>query len=198
MNFMDIKTLDIANGPGCRVSLFVSGCRRHCKECFNPESWDFHHGEPFTEEVQKEIIKRLLPSWINGFTVLGGEPFEQENQKELLPFMKNIRTAFPDLSIWMYSGFTIEELTKDSTSLEILKLIDVLVDGEFQIEKKDLKLQYCGSTNQRVIDVPASLICGTVVEFDKYNYHGSKKDSMNPMQAIIADTAARVRDPSMD
>lgn len=164
MNFMDIKTLDIANGPGCRISLFVSGCRRHCKECFNPESWDFNHGEEFTDEVADKIIDLLKPEYINGLSILGGEPFEPENQVALLPFLKKVRDTYPDLSIWMYTGYKIEDLYKDNQARELLGLIDVLVDGEFLIEHKNITLQYCGSTNQRVINVKETLkSCGIMV-----------------------------------
>ncbi|MCM1220535.1 MAG: anaerobic ribonucleoside-triphosphate reductase activating protein [Lachnospiraceae bacterium] len=183
MNFMDIKTLDIANGPGCRISLFVSGCRRHCKECFNPESWDFNHGDRFTEEVASKIITLLKPAYMDGLTILGGEPFEAENQVELLPFLRRVRENYPDLSIWMYTGYNFEDLyTSCDQTREILSMIDVLVDGEFRIELKDIKLQYCGSTNQRVIDMKETLKSKMITVYHHYDFSkGSSPVAMLPV-----------------
>ena len=149
MNYAGIKKVDIANGPGVRVSLFVSGCRNHCKGCFNPETWDFSNGKPFTRETIDEIIEALRPSWIQGLSILGGEPTEEENAAVLIPFLKRVRAALPDKDIWLYSGYTYEAL-RDK---EILTLADVLVDGPFLLELKDVGLAFRGSRNQRIIDL---------------------------------------------
>ncbi len=149
MNYAEIKKVDIANGPGVRVSLFVSGCRNHCKGCFNPETWDFDYGRPFTRETEDEIIEALRPSWIQGLSILGGEPTEEENAAVLIPFLKRVRAALPDKDIWLYSGYTYEAL-RDK---EILTLADVLVDGPFLLELKDAGLAFRGSRNQRIIDL---------------------------------------------
>ena len=149
MNYAEIKKVDIANGPGVRVSLFVSGCRNHCKGCFNPETWDFDYGRPFTRETEDEIIEALRPSWIQGLSILGGEPTEEENAAVLLPFLKRVRAVLPDKDIWLYSGYTYEAL-RDK---EILTLADVLVDGPFLLEQKDAGLAFRGSRNQRIIDL---------------------------------------------
>ena len=149
MNYAELKKVDIANGPGVRVSLFVSGCRNHCKGCFNPETWDFDYGRPFTRETEDEIIEALRPSWIQGLSILGGEPTEEENAAVLIPFLKRVRAALPDKDIWLYSGYTYEAL-RDK---EILTLVDVLVDGPFLLELKDAGLAFRGSRNQRIIDL---------------------------------------------
>ena len=149
MNYAEIKKVDIANGPGVRVSLFVSGCRNHCKGCFNPETWDFDYGRPFTRATEDEIIKALRPLWIQGLSILGGEPAEEENTAILIPFLKRVRAALPDKDIWLYSGYTYEAL-RDK---EILTLADVLVDGPFLLEQKDAGLAFRGSRNQRIIDL---------------------------------------------
>lgn len=149
MNYAEIKKVDIANGPGVRVSLFVSGCRNHCKGCFNPETWDFDYGRPFTRETEDEIIEALRPSWIQGLSILGGEPTEEENAAVLIPFLKRVRAVLPDKDIWLYSGYTYEVL-RDK---EILTLADVLVDGPFLLELKDAGLAFRGSRNQRIIDL---------------------------------------------
>lgn len=149
MNYAEIKKVDIANGPGVRVSLFVSGCRNHCKGCFNPETWDFDYGRPFTRETEDEIIEALRPSWIQGLSILGGEPTEEENAAVLIPFLKRVRAVLPDKDIWLYSGYTYEAL-RDK---EILTLADVLVDGPFLLELKDAGLAFRGSRNQRIIDL---------------------------------------------
>ena len=147
MNYAGIKKTDIANGPGVRVSLFVSGCRNHCPGCFNPETWDFNYGEPFTRKTEKEIIKALRPSWIHGLSILGGDPMEPENQKALLPLLKRIRVMCPGKDVWLYTGYTYEAV-RDS---EILKWVDVLVDGPFMEAEKDISLAFRGSRNQRII-----------------------------------------------
>jgi len=170
MYYGEIKKNDIANGEGVRTSLFVSGCRHHCKNCFNQQTWDFGFGKPFTEETMEDILSSCEPFWINGLSLLGGEPFEPENQKELLPFLVKFRERFPDKSIWCYSGFTFEEITGKTESRahtdlskEMLALIDILVDGRFVEEKKDISLKFRGSSNQRVIDVKKTLSSGEIV-----------------------------------
>ena len=166
MYYAGIKKTDVANGPGVRVSLFVSGCRHHCKGCFNSETWDFAYGKPFDDEVLNEIMAALEPEYIEGFTVLGGEPFEPENREMVLEVIKTVREKHSDLSIWCYSGFLFDVLKDTDVSKDILKLIDVLVDGRFVEEKKNLRLKFRGSENQRLIDVPKSLAEGTVVLAD--------------------------------
>jgi anaerobic ribonucleoside-triphosphate reductase activating protein len=175
MNYATIKTHDISNGPGVRVSLFVSGCTHYCKGCFNSEAWDFGYGEPFTEEVEERILKALEPDFIRGLSVLGGEPFEVANQKAVLPFLRKVRSRYPQKSIWCYSGYRMDDqLLGDSPvhtkeAEEMLKLIDVLVDGEFVEEKKDLKnIRFRGSVNQRIIDVPESLKSGEIRLWDDW------------------------------
>lgn len=164
MNYGAIKVNDIANGEGVRVSLFVSGCTNHCKECFNPETWNFNYGKPFTKETEDYIIQQLSSPFVNGLSLLGGEPFEPKNQKELLPFVKRVREKFPDKNIWAYSGFKLEdELLKEGSyanceyTRPLLENIDVLVDGRFDRELKNIRLNFRGSSNQRIILVQESL-----------------------------------------
>jgi len=172
MNYGTIKKYDIADGPGVRVSLFVSGCTHHCKGCFNPETWDFNFGKPFDSDVINEILEALQPSYIRGFTLLGGEPFEYKNQLGILPLLKEIRTRYPDKDIWCYTGYDFEkdllgEMAKQwPETYEMLSLIDILVDGEFVEAKKDLALRFRGSSNQRIIMVPESLEQNKVVLWD--------------------------------
>ena len=164
MNYAEIKNYDIANGPGVRVSLFVSGCRHHCKECFNPETWDFNYGKLFDESVEDMIFSQLANPYIEGLTLLGGDPFEPENSKVLNRFVKKSRQRFPEKSIWCYTGYLYEELLKaDTDRVELLSNLDVLVDGEFVLELKSLMLKFRGSSNQRLIDIPASLSSREVV-----------------------------------
>ena len=169
MNYAEIKNLDIANGPGLRVSLFVTGCTHHCKGCFNEETWNFKYGEPFTEKTEEQILKLLEPSYVSGLTVLGGEPMEYVNQKELLPFLKKVKENYPKKTIWCYTGYVYEKdllgrmIPKWKITKEILELIDVLVDGPFIEEQKDITLLFRGSANQRLIDVPQSLAAGEVI-----------------------------------
>ena len=170
MFYGEIKKVDIANGTGVRVSLFVSGCTHRCKGCFNPDTWSFTFGKEYTEQTENDIIEALKPSYIEGLSLLGGEPFEPENQKVLVNLLKRIRQELPEKNIWCYSGYTFEELTgkKESraftdTTLEMLSLIDTLVDGEFVEELKDISLQFRGSSNQRIIDVKESLKTNSVV-----------------------------------
>ncbi len=169
MNYCNIKPRDIADGVGVRVTLFVSGCRNHCKNCFQPETWDFNYGEPFTPEVEDHILEELRPAFVDGLTLLGGEPGEAENQRGLVPFLCRVRQELPGKSIWCYSGFTWEQLTGQEPSRcrcevtdEFLSLLDVLVDGPFVEELHDITLLFRGSSNQRLIDVPKSLKSGAV------------------------------------
>lgn len=147
MHYSKIKKPDIANGIGVRVSLFVSGCRNRCKGCFQPETWDFSYGSPFTEETENEIVEALRPYWIQGLSILGGEPMEPENQAALLPFLKRVREELPDKDIWLYTGYLYESIV-DSP---LLQYIDVLVDGPFVEAEKDAGLAFRGSRNQRII-----------------------------------------------
>ena len=168
MNYAAIKKFDIANGPGVRVSLFVSGCRHRCKNCFNKEAWDFSYGKLFTTETEADIIDALSGDYINGFSLLGGEPFEPENQEVLSVFLEKIKTKFPQKSIWCYTGFDFEDLISGNvgnarTCLEMLKNIDVLVDGKFIEELKNPELIFRGSSNQRIIDIKKSLQANGVV-----------------------------------
>ena len=169
MNYGEIKKTDIANGEGVRVSLFVSGCTHHCEGCFNPETWNFCYGREFSSETEKELLNALSPDFINGLTLLGGEPFEPQNQRALVPFLKKVREQFPNKNIWCYTGYLFdEELLKDSCARcevtdEMLSMIDVLVDGEFKQELKNITLRFRGSENQRIIDVKKSLQTGETV-----------------------------------
>lgn len=168
MNYGEIKKCDIANGEGVRVSLFVSGCTHHCKGCFNAETWDFTFGRRFTEETQASVLEALAPSYISGLSLLGGEPFELQNQRALLPLLRAAKQRFPEKNIWCYTGYTLEsDLLRDSRARceatdEMLSLIDVLVDGEFKEELKDISLAFKGSSNQRIIDMKPTLQSGTV------------------------------------
>ncbi|MBO6133240.1 MAG: anaerobic ribonucleoside-triphosphate reductase activating protein [Lachnospiraceae bacterium] len=163
MNYGAIKKTDIANGPGVRVSLFVSGCTHHCKECFNPETWDFDYGKEFTPDTEDEILEALRPGFIRGFTGLGGEPFEPENQRAIIGLVRRIRKELPLKDIWFYTGYLFDrDLTKGGRAYtevtdELLSMVDVIVDGEFQIDKKVAGLLFCGSSNQRLIHVSESL-----------------------------------------
>ena len=168
MNYGTIKNCDIANGVGVRVTLFVSGCRNHCPGCFQPETWNFAYGQPFTGETEEELLRLLKPGYINGLTLLGGDPFEPENQCALLPFLRKVRTAYPEKDVWAYTGYTWEQLTSGvhrvrlPETVEMLNLIDILVDGPFIQEKKDIRLHFRGSDNQRVIDAKRSLASGII------------------------------------
>ncbi len=159
MHYSTIKDCDIANGIGVRITLFVSGCTNHCKNCFQPQTWDFNFGEPFTEETEEKLLEMLKPDYINGLTLLGGEPMEPQNQRALVPFLKRVREAYPNKNVWCFTGFTYEVLKTDGShprcevTDEMLSLIDVLVDGRYVDELKDLTLQFRGSSNQRLIDM---------------------------------------------
>jgi len=170
MNYCEIKKCDIANGEGVRTTLFVSGCTNHCEECFQPQTWDFDYGKPFTDAVAQEIIESVKPYYINGLTLLGGEPFEPENQRELLPFLKKFREECPDKTVWCFTGFVLdEELQKDGsyprceTTDEMLDLIDILVDGRYKKELKDISLKFRGSSNQRIIDMNKTRKMGEII-----------------------------------
>ena len=163
MNYGEIKFYDIADGTGVRTSLFVSGCRNCCEDCFNRETWSFSYGKPYTQETENAILESLKPDYLAGLSILGGEPFEKENQPEVLKLVARAKKECPDKSVWIYSGFTFEELLGGSrasgqTAEEILKLADVLVDGRFDKTKKNISLKFRGSENQRIIDLKPSLL----------------------------------------
>lgn len=169
MNYAEIKFCDIANGPGVRTSLFVSGCTHQCKGCFNEIAWDFNYGAPFTDETIEAILDSLKPAYVSGLTLLGGEPLDPANQPEVLRLLKAVANAYPGKSVWCFTGYLYDKDILDSMcktlpyTAEILRHIDVLVDGPFMIEKKDLMLKFKGSSNQRTIDVKKSLETGDVV-----------------------------------
>ncbi len=169
MHYGEIKSCDIADGIGVRVSLFVSGCTNRCEGCFQPKTWDFDYGEEFTEETEEYILELLKPSYIDGLTLLGGEPFEPSNQRAILPFLRKVKACYPNKTVWAYTGFTMEALRTEGSHChceateEILSMLYVLVDGKFEQNKKDITLRFRGSSNQRVIDVPATLAAGEVV-----------------------------------
>lgn len=172
MYYGEIKNYDIANGIGVRVTLFVSGCTNHCKNCFQPQTWDFSYGKPFTEETEEAILKMLSPAYIRGLTLLGGEPFEPSNQRALVPFLEKVREIYPQKDIWSFSGFTLEELQTDGShprcevTDRMLSLLDVLVDGRYVEELRNLSLRFRGSSNQRLIDMKATLREGKIVFWD--------------------------------
>ena len=168
MRYGAIKKRDIANGIGVRVVLFVSGCTHHCKGCFQPETWSFDYGQDYTKATEDEILEALRPAFIDGLTLLGGEPFEPQNQAELIKLLRRIRKELPEKTVWAFSGYTFEELTGESRACcavtdEMLSMVDVLVDGEFVEEKRNISLQFRGSENQRLIDVPKTLKSGQIV-----------------------------------
>ncbi len=171
MNYAKINKNDIANGIGIRVTLFVSGCTHYCKGCFNSEAWDFSYGQPFDKGAEDELLEALKPSYIGGLTLLGGEPMEPQNQRALLPFLKRVKEVYNNKTVWCYSGYTFEELTGDSRARcevtdEVLSLIDILVDGEFKEELKDISLRFRGSSNQRIIDMNKTRASGEIVLWD--------------------------------
>ena len=178
MNYATIKNCDIANGPGVRVSLFVSGCTHRCPGCFNEVAWDFNYGTPFTQETVNLILDMLKPDYVKGLTLLGGEPFEPQNQGPVVDLLRQVKAKYPDKSIWAFSGYLFDrdilagrlgpwEITK-----EYLSYLDVLVDGPFVEAQKNLTLRFRGSANQRLIDVPASLRSGTVVLWEDWQGDG--------------------------
>ena len=171
MYYSVIKPVDIADGIGVRVSLFVSGCTHHCKGCFQPQTWAFDYGQPYTKETEEQLLSLLAPSYIRGLTLLGGEPMEPDNQRALLSLLRRVREELPQKDIWCYSGYTLEELKGDSRARcevtdEMLSLIDVLVDGEFVEEKRNISLKFRGSENQRLIDLKKTLAQGSVVAYE--------------------------------
>ena len=185
MYYGEIKNCDIANGEGVRVSLFVSGCTHHCKDCFNPQTWSFTYGRPYTEKTEAELLHLLAPHYIDGITLLGGEPMEPDNQRALLPLLRKIREQYPNKSIWCFTGYTLDDdlwhpdgSSPESRAFcevtdEMLSLIDVLIDGEFVAELKNISLRFRGSENQRIIDMEKTRAAGEVVLW------GSKNDDVN-------------------
>ena len=174
MNYAVIKNCDIANGPGVRVSLFVSGCTHRCKGCFNEVAWDFAYGEPFTQQTIDMILKMLAPAHIKGLTLLGGEPFEPQNQEPIVDLLRQVKEKYPEKSIWAFSGYLMDKdilagrLGPWEVTEEFLRYLDVLVDGPFVEAKKDLTLRFRGSSNQRLIDVPATLIKGEIMLWEDW------------------------------
>lgn len=175
MNYAEIKQYDVANGTGVRVSIFVSGCTHHCKHCFNEETWDFNYGRPFSETEVNQILEYLKPDYVAGLSVLGGEPFEPSNQEGLLPLLQAVRKEYPQKDIWCYTGYLFDKQIledmcgKSGVTRQMLSCIDILVDGRFVEEKKNLKLRFRGSENQRIIDVKKSLERGQVVHWEHEN-----------------------------
>lgn len=187
MNYADIKTVDVQDGTGVRVSIYVSGCHFHCKGCHNKEAWDFNYGKKFDESTIDYIIDLLKPSYISGLSILGGEPLEPSNQQGLLPLVKKVKEMYPDKNIWCYTGYDFEKdvygkMYKEySYTKELLEGIDIMVDGEFVEEKKLVDLKFRGSTNQKKIDVQASLKSGSIVQLkfgDEARYE--KEETKNP------------------
>ena len=172
MNYADLKIADVANGLGVRVSLFVSGCNHHCKNCFNQEAWDFNFGNPFTQETIEKVMKELDKPYIKGLSLLGGEPLEPVNQEGLLPLLRQVKAKHPEKDIWCYTGFTFDRdvmdkmYKKSKITKELISYIDVLVDGKFEEDKKDLNLKFRGSSNQRIIDVKKSIKEKKVIEIE--------------------------------
>lgn len=172
MYYSKIQNCDIANGDGIRVTLFVSGCTNHCRNCFQPETWDFRFGQPFTAQTEQTIIEMLSAPYISGLTVLGGEPFEPKNQEALVLFLKCIRSEYPSKTIWCFSGFTYEQMKTEGQHCrcvhtdEMLSLIDVLVDGRYVDELRDISLRFRGSSNQRLIDLRKTEQAGKIVLYD--------------------------------
>lgn len=178
MNYAEIKNCDIANGPGVRISLFVSGCTHHCKGCFNEVAWDFDYGTPFTQETIDKILDMMRPGYIRGLTLLGGEPFEPQNQGPIVQLLRQIKEKMPEKSIWAFSGYLFDRdilsgrLGDWSVTQEYLSYLDVLVDGPFVEARKNLSLRFRGSENQRIIDVPASLAQGKIVLWQDWQGDG--------------------------
>ncbi len=181
MNYATIKNCDIANGPGVRVSLFVSGCTHHCKGCFNEIAWDFNYGEPFTQQTIDEILEMLRPGYIKGITLLGGEPFEPQNQPALVELLRQIKATYPEKSIWAFSGYLFDrdilpgKLGDPAVTKAFLSYLDVLVDGPFIEAKKNLSLRFRGSSNQRIIHVPSSLEKGEIVLWEDWQDQRGEK-----------------------
>lgn len=169
MNYAGIKYCDIANGTGCRTTLFVSGCRNACRGCFQPQTWAFDYGEEFDAKIQQEILDSLAPAYVQGLTLLGGEPFEEENQEELVPFLRRVKEQYPSKNIWAFTGYLYDKDLQPGGRKhtpwtdELLSMIDVLVDGPFVLEEKDITLKFRGSRNQRIIDLAATRETGELV-----------------------------------
>lgn len=182
MNYAAIKDCDIANGPGVRITLFVSGCNHHCKGCFNQEAWDFDYGQPFTQETIDTIIRMMKPGYIKGLTLLGGEPFDPRNQSAVVELLRQVKKVYPQKTVWAFSGYLFDRDILSGTlgdwnvTREYLSYLDVLVDGPFVEAKKDLMLRFRGSSNQRLIDVPKSLAAGEVILWEDWqgNERGMK------------------------
>ena len=180
MYYGEIKNCDIANGIGVRVTLFVSGCTNRCPGCFQPETWDFDYGQPFTAETEEKLLQMLAPSYINGLTLLGGDPFEPDNQRALTPFLHRVRERYPKKTIWAFTGFLYEDLLREGShprceaTDEMLGLIDVLVDGPFVQRLKDISLRFRGSSNQRLIDMNATRDRGQIVLWDDHKGPASR------------------------
>lgn len=177
MNYANIKYYDIANGPGVRTSVFVSGCRHHCPGCFNAVAWDFDYGQPFDKTVRNEVFASCQPDYIAGLSLLGGEPFEPENQGPIVELLRQVKKAYPQKSIWAFSGYLYEKITSHTlgdwaVTQEFLSYLDVLVDGPFVEEKKNLALRFRGSENQRLIDMPATLASGKIVLWEDWQTEG--------------------------
>lgn len=174
MNYATIKTHDVANGPGVRVSLFVSGCTHRCPGCFNAEAWDFGYGESFTDQVADKLLDALAPEYIKGFSLLGGEPFDPANRPVLAPLLERIRQAYPNKTVWCYTGYELDrellggKAGDESSVRRMLACIDVLVDGRFIEARRDLNLRFRGSSNQRILNVPATLAAGVPVLMTEY------------------------------
>ena len=172
MNYGTIKNCDIANGEGVRVSLFVSGCTHHCHNCFNPETWSFSYGSPFDEQAQSKLLTLLSPDYIDGLSLLGGEPFEPDNQRALVPFLKKVRAQYPGKTIWCYTGYDFDKdllawmEAGDPVITKLLPLLDVIVDGEYKEECRNLRLPFRGSENQRLIDLRKTEEAGEIVWWD--------------------------------
>ena len=172
MYYGEIKNCDIANGEGVRVTLFVSGCTNRCEHCFQPETWAFDYGQPFTEETEDRLLELLKPGYINGLTLLGGEPFEPENQRRLVQLLRRVRRELPEKNIWSFTGFTYEQLLTDGShprcevTDEMLSLLDVLVDGRFVEALKDITLRFRGSSNQRILDLRETRRTGSLQMWD--------------------------------
>ena len=174
MNYATIKKRDIANGPGVRVSLFVSGCTHRCPGCFNEVAWSFSYGAPFDEAVENEVLEALDSEYVKGLSLLGGEPFEPQNQRTLVHFLNKMKQRFPEKTVWCYSGYTLEELMGEipgrcrcEVTDEMLSYINVLVDGRFELEKKNIRLRFRGSENQRLIDLDRTRAEGKIVLWDE-------------------------------
>ena len=172
MNYADIKRCYVANGEGVRVSLFVSGCTHHCEECFNKEAWDFNYGKPFTEKEIETIMEYLKPGYVAGLSILGGEPMEPSNQEGILPLFRRVKETYPEKNIWCYTGYLFDKDILDrmcqesEITKEIVSYLDIVVDGEFVVKQKNLKVNFRGSDNQRIIDVKKTLEAGEIVHWE--------------------------------